>query len=135
VPLATIQAEGVHGSPDVDAIAVRSDHDLSVLIWNYHDDDAAAPDASVQIQIAGIPDSAKRILLRHYRVDDTHSNAWTAWKNIGSPQQPTPEQQSALEAAGQLQELESPRWINTAKETHLDIRLPRQAVSLLQFSW
>ena len=54
---------------------------------------------------------------------------------MGSPQQPTPEQYAALEAAGQLQELESPRWVNTEKETKLDFRLPRQAVSLLQLSW
>ena len=38
-PLDTILAEGVHGSPDVDALAVRSDRGISVLAWNYHDDD------------------------------------------------------------------------------------------------
>jgi xylan 1,4-beta-xylosidase len=54
---------------------------------------------------------------------------------MGSPQQPTPEQYAALEAAGQLQEFESPRWIDTGKETKLDLRLPREAVSLFQLSW
>jgi xylan 1,4-beta-xylosidase len=54
---------------------------------------------------------------------------------MGSPQQPTPEQYAVLEAAGQLQELESPRWIDRAKETNIDLRLPRQAVSLVQLSW
>jgi xylan 1,4-beta-xylosidase len=75
------------------------------------------------------------VLLRHYRIDDTHSNAYTAWRKMGSPQQPTPEQYAALEAAGQLQELESPSWIDTSKEMKLDIHLPRQAVSLLQLNW
>jgi xylan 1,4-beta-xylosidase len=102
---------------------------------NYHDDDVPGPDAGVQIQIAGIPDAAKRVLLRHYRIDDTHSNAWSVWKKMGSPQQPTHEQYAALEAAGQLQELESPRWIGASKQIKLDIRLPRQGVSLLQLSW
>jgi xylan 1,4-beta-xylosidase len=130
-----MQVDGVRANPDVDAMAVRSDRDLSILVWNYHDDEIAGPDAGVQVQIAGIPETAKRVLLHHYRIDDTHSNAWTAWKNMGSPQQPTPEQYSALEAAGQLQEYESPRWIDTAKQTTLDLRLPRQGVSLLQLSW
>jgi xylan 1,4-beta-xylosidase len=134
-PLATMTAQSVHGDPDVDALAVRSDHEISVLVWNYHDEDVATPDAGVQLQIAGIPGAAKRVLVRHYRIDETHSNAWTAWKNMGSPQQPTPEQYAVLEAAGQLQELESPRWIDRAKETNIDLRLPRQAVSLVQLSW
>jgi xylan 1,4-beta-xylosidase len=135
VALSAMQVDGVRANPDVDAMAVRSDRDLSILVWNYHDDEIGGPDASVQVQIAGIPETAKRVLLHQYRIDDTHSNAWTAWKNMGSPQQPTPEQYAALEAAGQLQEFESPRWIDTSKQTTLDLRLPRQAVSLLQLSW
>ena len=135
VPLAAIQADGVRGPADVDALAVRADRELSVLVWNYHDDDVPGPEANVQIQIAGLPGAAKRVLLRHYRIDDTHSNAWTAWKNMGSPQQPTPEQYAALEAAGQLQELESPRWIDAGAQTQIGVRLPRQGVSLLQLSW
>jgi xylan 1,4-beta-xylosidase len=135
VPLSAIEANGVRAAADVDALAVRSDRELSVLVWNYHDDDLPSPDAAVQIQIAGIPDAAKRVLVRHYRIDDTHSNAFTAWKNMGSPQQPTPEQYAALEAAGQLQELESPHWMNAGTQTNVAIRLPRQGVSLLQLSW
>jgi xylan 1,4-beta-xylosidase len=135
VPLATILTDSVHGNPDVDALAVRGEHELSILVWNYHDENVGAPDAVVQLQIASLPVAAKRVLMRHYRIDGTHSNSFTAWKNMGSPQQPTPEQYAALEAAGQLQELESPRWINTEKETKLDLRLPRQSVSLLQLSW
>ncbi len=135
VPLSAMQADGVRGNADVDALAVRSERELSILVWNYHDDDVASPDADVQIEIAGIPEAAKRVLLRHYRIDDTHSNAWTAWKKMGSPQQPTPEQYAALEGAGQLQEMESPRWMDTTKQTKVGIRLPRQGVSLLQVSW
>jgi xylan 1,4-beta-xylosidase len=136
VPVATIQAAGVRSAtPDVDAIAVRSDREISVLVWNYHDDDVPGPEAEVQLQISGLPASAKRATLRHYRIDETHSNAWTAWKNMGSPQQPTPEQYKALEAAGQLQELKPPATVTIAAPMKLDVQLPRQAVSLLQLSW
>ena len=122
-------------NPDVDAIAVRSDREISVLIWNYHDDDVAGPEAAVQLQISGLPASAKRATLRHYRIDETHSNAWTAWKNMGSPQQPTPEQYKTLEAAGQLQELKPAATMTIAAPMNLDLQLPRQAVSLVQLSW
>jgi xylan 1,4-beta-xylosidase len=115
---------------------VRSDHDVSVLAWNYHDDDVTGPDAKVHLNITSIPAAAKRVLLKHYRIDQTHSNAYTVWKQLGSPQDPTPAQYAELEAAGQLQQLESPRWIETQDgAVPLDLTLPRQAVSLIQLSW
>jgi len=136
IPLQAMLKEGVRGNPDVDAFAVRSDRAISVLTWNYHDDDVLAPDANVQLNVAGIPDAARRVLLRHYRIDETHSNAWTAWKIMGSPQHPTPEQYTALEAAGQLQQFGSPRWMEVrGGAAKLTITLPRQAVSLLELSW
>jgi xylan 1,4-beta-xylosidase len=127
-------ADGVRGSASVDALAVRSDRDISVLAWNYHDDDIAAAASRVRIALNGVPNG--RALLRHYRIDETHSNAWTAWKKMGSPQQPSPVQYAELEAAGQLQELDSPRWIVVkGGEAILEVRLPRQGVSLLNLTF
>jgi xylan 1,4-beta-xylosidase len=125
-------ADGVRGNADVDALAVRSERDVSVLAWNYHDDDVPAPVSKVRFEITGLPDG--RVLLRHYRIDASHSNAWSAWKKMGSPQNPSTEQYAVLEASGQLQEFESPRWIvvNGGAAT-IEITMPRQAVSLLNF--
>lgn len=123
-------AEGVRGTADIGAFAVRAGRDLSVLAWNYHDDDVPAPEAKVRINLTGIPNG--RALLRHYRIDETHSNAWTAWKKMGSPQHPSVDQYAALEAAGQLQELDSPRWLVVkGGEATIDLTMPRQGVSLL----
>ncbi len=78
----------------------------------------------------------KRVLLEHYRIDDTHSNAYTAWKNMGSPQSPTPDQYAQLKAAGQLQLLTSPTWLDVDDgKVTIDASLPRQAVSLLLLKW
>jgi xylan 1,4-beta-xylosidase len=130
VSVKTMIADGVRGNADVDALAVRSDREVSVLAWNYHDDDVAAPVATLRITITGLPTG--RILLRHYRIDETHSNAWTVWKKMGSPQHPSAEEYAALETASQLQEIDSPRWIVVkASEATIDISMPRQAVSLL----
>lgn len=125
---------GVRDAPDVDAMAARSGHGLTVLVWNYHDDDVAAPEAAVNVEIEGLPTSAHEVLVHHYRIDREHSNAYTAWKDLGSPQSPTPEQYAKLKAAGQLQLLESPRWI-AGGNVNLKFTLPRQAVSLLELSW
>lgn len=134
VPLDSIIKAGVRETPSIDALAVRSARALSVLAWNYHDDDAPGPSAQVHLNITGAG-ASRRLLLHHYRIDETHSNAWSAWKKMGSPQKPTPAQFAALEAAGQLELLESPHWVDVKSgEIKLELVIPRQGVSLLRFS-
>jgi len=124
------------GGPDVDALAVRSDRGISVLAWNYHDEDVPAPDADVRLEIAGVPGGVTRVLLRHYRIDEVHSNAWSAWKDMGSPQHPTAAQYAQLEAAGQLQLADSPRFVEVrGGAANPEFALPRQGVSLIELSW
>ncbi|MFZ0336853.1 MAG: beta-xylosidase [Terracidiphilus sp.] len=136
VPLEELVKTGVRAAPDVDAFATKSEHEAAVMVWNYHDDDLAAPDAKVQVTIAGIPPGVKKVLLEHYRIDETHSNAFTAWKQMGSPQTPTAEQIAQLKAAGQLQLLTSPEWLDVANgKVNVETALPRQAVSLLRLEW
>ena len=77
----------------------------------------------------------KPVQMRHYRIDDTHSNAYSVWLRMGSPQRPAPAQYAALEAASELALCESPRWLPPADAFKVEIDLPRQAVSLLQFDW
>ncbi len=134
--LDAILKEGVRGKPDIDALASRADREVSVMTWNYHDNDVPAPDSPVRLTITGAPATAQRALVRHYRIDRDHSNAYTVWKAMGSPQNPTPEQYAQLEAAGQLALLTSPEWV-VCKEGRIELNfsLPRQAVSLIQVSW
>jgi len=125
---------GIGREPDINALAARSDHGMTILVWNYHDDDVSARAADVDVEIARLPNAAHRILVRHYRIDHDHSNAYTLWKDVGSPQTPTPEQYSRLKQAGQLQLLESPRWVANSK-VNLRFALPRHGVSLIELSW
>lgn len=127
---------GVHEKPDVDALAVSADHRATILIWNYRDDDENSSSAPIRLEISGIPLSEKRVLLRHYRIDDTHSNSYARWKQMSSPQNPSEDQYGELERAGQLQELESPRWIeNGSGSIEIDFSLPLQALSLIDLEW
>jgi xylan 1,4-beta-xylosidase len=136
VPLETILKDGVRGRPDVDAFAVSRDHEVSVLAWNYHDDELSASEAKVELDIDGLPNGLRRVLLRQYRIDETHSNSWTAWKKMGSPPQPSPEQYATLEEAGELQQVDSPQWtIVQDGKARLHLKVPHQSVSLLQLNW
>ena len=136
VKLDDILSAGVSRQPDIDAIAAKSERGISVMAWNYHDDDTPGPVAPVKLSVVGAPASARRVLLRHYRIDRDHSNSYTVWKAMGSPRQPAPEQYARLEQAGQLELLESPKWLSTNNgKVEVEFSLPRQAVSLLQLSW
>lgn len=132
--LDTILSDGVRTAPDIDAIATRGDREVAVLVWNYHDDDAPAAASPVRLMLSGIP--AAQVQVQHFRVDDSHSNAFTIWKRMGSPGAPSQEQQSALEAAGQLQLLDSPtsKTVDAGK-LELNFEMPRQSVSLISVRW
>jgi xylan 1,4-beta-xylosidase len=127
---------GVRGQPDIKAIATRSDHEIQILIWNYHDDDLPAAAAPIDLTIEGLPPDVKRARSEHFRIDAHHSNSFTAWKEMGSPQSPSPVQYQQLEAAGQLQLLGSPAWISLDQgAAHLQFALPRQGLSLIRIAW
>jgi xylan 1,4-beta-xylosidase len=120
----------------VDAFATKSAHEAAVMLWNYHDEDLPVPAAQVTVKISGIPAGVSKVLLEHFRIDDTHSNAYTVWVAMGSPQAPTPEQYAQLKAAGQLQTLTSPTWLDvTAGSVTVTTTLPREATSLLHLTW
>ena len=136
LPSDEVVREGVRGKPDINVIASRKEHEVQILIWNYHDDDLPAPAAPVGLVISGLPTKASRVLFEQFNVDSSHSNAFAAWKEMGSPQSPSGEQYEQLERAGQLQLLNSPAWIPIAQgATHLQLALPRQAISLVRLGW
>ena len=135
-PLDSILANGVRPSTGIDALATRNDHSIAVLLWNYQDDDLPAAPAAVQLAVDGLPATVHRVLVQHDRIDRDHSNAYTAWLAMGSPQQPTPAQFDQLRAAGQLQALTSPVWIDVHNgRVLLPVSLPSQATSLLRLNW
>ena len=90
VPLDQILAGGVRDQADVDVLATRAGHQAAILLWNYHDDEAPAPPAPVTMAIVGLPKGVTRVLLTHYRIDDEHSNAYTPWQAVGSPESRPP---------------------------------------------
>jgi xylan 1,4-beta-xylosidase len=128
--------EGVRQNPDVNVIATHSQNGVEVLLWNYHDDDLPAAPALVNMQISGFPGKVEHAVLEHFRIDSAHSNSFSAWKELGSPQTPTPDQYKKLESAGQLQLLTSPAWVRVRNGTaQLQVELPRQGLSLVRIQW
>ncbi|MFY9152835.1 MAG: hypothetical protein WAO52_12520 [Prolixibacteraceae bacterium] len=132
----TVRDNSVRGEkPDISALAVKGKNSASVMVWNYHDNnDLNVAPGQIELSLEGIP--AEKVLVNQYRIDQEFSNSYTVWKEMGSPQNPTADQISELEQAGQLKLYTSPEWTNVKNgNSKIQLELPGQGVSLFQLSW
>jgi xylan 1,4-beta-xylosidase len=136
VPIDVIRETGVRGAPDVDALATVNGRRAMVMVWNYQDTVAQDAAVAASVKVRGLPPNVKQVHVREWRIDETHSNAYTAWKQMGSPAHPDAEQRAKLQAAGQLQEMGAARRVDvTGGEVRLEQTLPGESVSLYEVSW
>lgn len=126
--------EGVRADPDVGAIAARDGSTLAVMVWHYHDDDLAGPTAAVELQLEDLRwnhDSSDE-KLTHYRVDFDHSNSYTHWLKMDSPQAPSAAEYKLLQDAARLTIYSGDTFVRTQSDTStMSFELPRQGVSLI----
>src|SRR5882672_3555252 len=106
VSLDDMVRRGVRGPPDVSALAALDGRRLAVMVWHYHDDDVPGPEASVELSLVGLPLKHGEARLAHYRIDEQRSNAYAAWKKMGSPLDPGRKQYDELLAASELATLQ-----------------------------
>lgn len=134
VSLPDMLRSGVREKPDVSALAAVDGKKVTVMVWHYHDDDLTGPVAEVRVDLPGAPKGLPKIT-RHL-VDESHSNAFTAWLAMDSPQQPTEAQIAELEEACRLAVVdEQPRFIEEEALSAVMFPLSRQGVTLLELEW
>ncbi|SDS94474.1 GH39 family glycosyl hydrolase [Microlunatus soli] len=119
---------------EVDALASRAeDGTLAILVWRHTDDQyrTSTDEATVRLTVRNAP--VGTLGLTHYRIDAEHSNAHTRWKELGSPQDPTPEQLTKITARQGLEELEETTTVQADPDgtITIDVSLPLPAASLL----
>lgn len=134
VPLDRIVAEGVRGDTDVGTFATRSPNgDVAVLVWNYHDDDLPGPAAAVRLTVKGWKKTANREATV-WRVDESHGNAFSAWKRMGTPQSPNSSQYAQLEQASQMVPETVQIRAGRGGTREFELSIPRQGVALVVFA-
>jgi xylan 1,4-beta-xylosidase len=132
VGLDEILKASVRSRPDINGMAVADDQSVKILIWNYHDFLVPAESALIQLKVKLPPDFGPKARIIHYRIDDTHSNAYTKWLELGSPQNPDAQMLAQLTTAMELQMLEPAKFIDiTDNEATLEFELPRFGLSLI----
>lgn len=134
LPIDDMMRNGVRGAPDVGAIAAREGDRLTILVWHYHDDDLPGPVAQVHVDLKRLPPAFRKgALLTQFRVDRSHSNAYSAWLDMASPDAPSDEQRAVLLAAARLATIGPENQAISIKrgQAGLDLTLPRQGVALI----
>ncbi len=119
---------------EVDALAARGDDRVSVLVWRHRDDQYAsdAEAAPVTLRIERLPWTGD-VRVRHFRIDARHSNSHTAWRALGSPQDPSPAELAVIAERQGLERLEPDRVQGASADAlELRLRLPLPGVSLIE---
>jgi xylan 1,4-beta-xylosidase len=131
LPLDDIVERSVTGADDVNAVATRNGHETDVLVWNYHDADIPAASAQVNLGIDGL--HGAKVTVSELLMDATHSNAYAAWQQMGSPVHPTSEQIEKLQKASALEETIRGLILPIKHgDGYLSLTLPRQGVMLVR---
>jgi xylan 1,4-beta-xylosidase len=132
--LQTIVDSSVRNQPYVDAQATIDADTMYIMLWNYHDDEQTKTEAWINLNLK-VPD-AKQVLISSYLVDKNHSNAYTKWQQMGAPQQPSKQQITDLQHAGQLmQNITGEKFKTTNGNLNYHFKLAGQGVALLKVSW
>jgi len=132
VGLDEILKDSVRARPDINGMAVADGRSVKILIWNYHDYLVPSESAPIQLKVKLPPDFGSKARVIHYRIDETHSNAYTKWLDLGSPQNPDAQMLAKLKAAMELEMLEPAKIIDiTNNEATLNFDLPRSGLSLV----
>jgi xylan 1,4-beta-xylosidase len=119
--------------PQVRALAAVDGHEaVQVLLTSHHDDWDVRDEALVSLTLQGL-ESGGRYRQRRTLVDETHSNSYTAWRQMGEPQPPSASQIGALKQVAMPQVVESREVVASAEgRLALDVLLPHHSVTLIE---
>jgi xylan 1,4-beta-xylosidase len=103
----------------------HADGSLSIAVWNLVDPGKTGSPINLRLTFEHVQANAAATISV---VDDDHGNALAAYRSLGSPQYPTPEQVRKMNAATALP---PPKQVRL-DGTHLDIKLQVNALALIE---
>ena len=108
---------------EMDALAAASGERVTVLVWHQADEWWAEGEAEVEVQLEGLPFEG-RAVVRHYRIDKEHSNAYAEWVRLGKPQDPSPAQIDRIKSRQGLELYAPLRTYDVSPDGALRLRFP-----------
>lgn len=121
---------------DVIAIATTDENQISVILVNYQAEDLFNKGDSVLVDLdIKVPwASNQKMTMRYWRIDKTHSNAYTAFQVLNSPRLPNPIEIDFVKQKMDIELMENPRGIKMDELRKISLELPSNSVSLIQIN-
>ncbi len=116
------------------SFATRDEKKIAIIITNYQHDRINSDGHSypVKLNIVTPWKPARKVTLNHWRIDQNHSNAYTVFKEIGSPELPNPLQIDEIKKRMDIELLEMPKQMIIKNLADIEFELPCNAVSLIE---
>ncbi len=121
-------------TPHLTAFATFDEKKLTVVTTNYQFDriDSAGTECQVSLNIELPLENNDEVRLNHWRINSQHSNAHTAFQDIGAPKNPTPEHIQVVKKRMDLERIAPPSAVNVRNLSEYNFSLPCNAVSLIE---
>ncbi len=131
----TVVKNGLRNEAEISAVAARTENEITILVWNYHDFDESVNPEDVTLTIENLTASDK-VLIEHFRLDEDHGNPYRVWLEMGAPKFMTNEQLQLLHDASELPLIHSPEYYHVIdSRVILKTQIPRFSLSLFKISW
>jgi xylan 1,4-beta-xylosidase len=116
----------------IDGMATRSGNKIQVMIYNYNE--SVDDEELKKVQLSVVLPSSGPYKLSHYRIDENHSNAYTIWKSMGKPYNPSETQIKQIKDRQRLELFEPERLIKVKNnKATIPVEMPHHSVSLFVF--
>lgn len=118
----------------VSAFATHDTKKITIIVANFQNDrinnDGNSYPINLNIDSRWKPGT--KLTFNHWRIDKDHSNAYTVFKEIGSPELPNPLEIDAVKKRMYLEMLEPSRQITAKDLSDINFELPCNSVSLIE---
>lgn len=118
----------------IDGLATLSKKDrLSVVLWNFKEGSIQPTRAAagIRCEIRNLTLDSTRPKAKIIRIDESHSNAYSAWQKMGSPQNPSDAQLDTLKQVDGLEEGEELTINCEDSRIVFETELPPQSLALV----
>jgi xylan 1,4-beta-xylosidase len=121
--------------PEVSGMAsICENGEIVVMVYSHHDDWDLERDFDVDVDINNCF-LGDEVVINHYRIDKTHSNAYAEWIKQGRPKYPSEAQYAAIKERDGLELFETEKIVRADNgNVKINFKLPAHAVSLIVLS-
>jgi xylan 1,4-beta-xylosidase len=126
---------GAEEEPEISGMAsVSDDGSLQVMVYSHHDNWDINEEHDVELDISNIS-LGNQVTVKHYRIDKTHSNAYTEWVAQSKPKYPNKEQYASIKAKDGLELMEPLKMVKLEDgKLGMKFTMPSHAISFIEIT-